>query len=250
MSAADYAYVGDELELFRHARNWKSYWSSQIRPFLGRSVLEVGAGIGANTPLLSNGASQWVCLEPDAAMAAVLAERQASLSVAGTRTVVGVIADLPREPSFDSIIYIDVLEHIEHDAAEIAAATERLRPGGALIVLSPAHNWLFSPFDQAVGHYRRYASSALRALAGDDLDLVMLRQLDSCGLIASLANRLLLGSAMPKRSQILFWDRVMVPVSRCLDPLLGYRFGKSILAVWRRRQASGAAPAMGAAHAG
>ena len=79
------------------------------------------------------------------------------MELAGTRTVAGLIADLPCVPSFDSIVYIDVLEHIKDDSAEIAAATARLRSNGTLVVLSPAHAWLFSAFDAAVGHYRRYA---------------------------------------------------------------------------------------------
>jgi hypothetical protein len=69
----DFAYEGSELEIFEHAVNWKRYWSSYVRPQLGNSVLEVGAGIGANTPYLNHGAAEWVCLEPDQAMAAFLA---------------------------------------------------------------------------------------------------------------------------------------------------------------------------------
>lgn len=238
MGAAGFVYEGNELELFRHAENWKRYWSAQVRPHLGSRVLEVGAGIGVNTPFLYQGAAEWVCLEPDSTMAATLAERQRTMPSAGTRTVAGVITDLPQEPSFDSIVYIDVLEHIADDAAEVAAATARLRPNGTLIVLGPAHSWLFSPFDAAIGHHRRYSPGALRALTRPELEVVSLRQLDAVGIMASLANSLLLRSQAPTLSQIMLWDRVMVPMSRLIDPLLAYRFGKSILAVWRRRRAA------------
>src|SRR5262249_1683595 len=133
-----------------------------------------------------------------------------------------------------SIVYIDVLEHIKDDSAEIEAATARLVPNGTLVVLAPAHTWLFSPFDLAIGHYRRYSAKTLRALTRPELKLISLQQLDSVGTIASLANKLMMRSDAPTRSQILLWDRVMVPSSRLLDPLLAYRFGKSIIAVWRR----------------
>ena len=56
--------------------------------------------------------------------------------------------------------------------------------------------------------------------------------LDSCGLCASLGNRLLLQQNLPTANQILFWDRRLVPVSRILDPLLFFKVGKSILGVW------------------
>jgi hypothetical protein len=58
--------------------------------------------------------------------------------------------------------------------------------------------------------------------------------LDSAGLLASLANRLLLRSAMPSPEQIAFWDRVLVPISRVLDTLFGRRLGKTVVAVWSR----------------
>jgi hypothetical protein len=131
-------------------------------------------------------------------------------------------------------MYIDVLEHIEDDAGEIAAAAARLRLGGHLIVLSPAHPWLFSPFDAAIGHWRRYTRKGLRSLGPAGCGLVRLRMLDAVGLLASAANRLLLRSAMPTAGQIALWDRGMVPVSRVIDPVLGHRVGKSVLAVWRR----------------
>ena len=59
---------------------------------------------------------------------------------------------------------------------------------------------------------------------------------ESCavGVIAALGNRLLLRQAMPTERQILLWDRVMIPCSRLIDPLIRYRIGKSILAVWER----------------
>ncbi len=54
------------------------------------------------------------------------------------------------------------------------------------------------------------------------------------GIFASLANRLILKKSPPTRGQIANWDRLMVPLSRLLDPLLARRFGKSILGVWRK----------------
>ena len=235
MSTAGFVYEGNELELFSHAENWKRYWSAYVRPYLGRRVLEVGAGIGVNTAILNHDALEWVCLEPDRDMAAMLVEQQRATELASTRTLSGLITDLPCAPSFDSIVYIDVLEHIKDDSAEIAEATARLRPNGTLIVLSPAHAWLFNAFDAAIGHYRRYSPRDLRALTRPELELISLRQLDSVGTLASLGNSLVLKSRMPTLSQILLWDRIMVPMSRLLDPLLAYRFGKSIIAVWRRR---------------
>lgn len=233
-SGGDFAYAGSELELFARATNWKSYLSSLIRPHLGKSVLEVGAGLGVTTRYLCDKQERWLCLEPD--------EQQAQVTRAAIgrgelpaccEARVGTIADLDAE-KFDSILYIDVLEHIEDDQAELARAIELLEPGGVLIALVPAYQWLFTPFDRAIGHYRRYTKRSLAEAVPNSLRRLSLHYLDSVGLLACLGNRFVLRSSLPTARQIWIWDRLMVTSSRLLDPLLGYTIGKSVLGVWRK----------------
>jgi SAM-dependent methyltransferase len=239
-----YVYVGSELDLFAAAVHWKSYLRRHVGPYLGRDVLEVGAGHGGTTRVLCDGrADRWLCLEPDAS----LADRLLVAIGAGElpdccEMYIGTLADASEPGSFDTILYMDVLEHIADDRAELELAADQLRPGGHLIVLAPAHPWLFTPFDAAIGHYRRYNRSTLRAAAPAGLDLVRLAYLDAIGMLASLGNRLLLQSAMPTRNQIAAWDRLMVPLSRLVDPVLGYTLGKSVLAVWKKKSNASARP--------
>ena len=61
------------------------------------------------------------------------------------------------------------LEHIEDDREGLKLAAAHLRPGGRTIVLSPAHQWLFTPFDAAIGHFRRYNRSMLRSISPPEL---------------------------------------------------------------------------------
>ena len=227
-------YVGEELELFAEAENWKSYLAHLISPRLGARVLEVGAGLGATTRALCRRAhDQWVCLEPDARLAARCGALVASGELpAFCRVVAGTLADLPPAERFDSILYVDVLEHIPDDRAELAAAAAHLEAGGNLTVLSPAHQWLFTPFDAAIGHCRRYSRSALARIAPSGLKCVRLVYLDSLGLVASFGNRALLRQSMPTARQIRFWDRTLVRASRRLDAWFGYRLGKSVLGEW------------------
>lgn len=225
-------YIGTELELFAAARNWKRYLRDVVSPYLGGDVLEVGAGIGATTRELSSGKeTSWTCLEPDPSLSATLRRVVADLPVA-PRVVTGTLADLPVTDRFDAILYIDVLEHIEHDASEFRLATARLKPGGRLIILCPAHQSLFSPFDKQIGHFRRYDAGMMKALTTPGLTLRKVRYLDSAGYLLSLGNRLLLRAAMPTPAQILTWDRLFIPISRLTDILTAGRVGKSVLAIW------------------
>lgn len=229
-------YIGEELTIFAHAVNWKRYFSREMSPFVGDAVLEVGAGLGVNTAILgADRATRWLCLEPDSALKAELDSRlrQNQLPKA-CEALQGIVQDLPATETFDSILYIDVLEHIEHDRAELQAAAAHLKPGGALIVLSPAHQWLYTPFDKAIGHYRRYTTEDLVALTPSTCRAERICYLDSAGMLLSLANRLLLRQSMPTVAQIKTWDRFVIPASRVLDRLFGYRLGKSVLGVWKK----------------
>lgn len=230
------AYVGGELELFEQAEHWKEYLATQLVPFIGSRVLEVGAGIGGTTRVLARGrVGTWLCLEPDAQQARRLRELVEHGELPRSCAVQdGVVGALEPAQVFDTILYVDVLEHILEDAAELAAASRHLAEGGHLVVLSPAHPWLFSPFDAAIGHHRRYTRRTLRAVAPEGLVLVQSRYLDSVGLLASTANRVALRQAMPTLREIQIWDRYMVRASTRIDALLGFRVGKSVLCVWRR----------------
>ena len=151
------------------------------------------------------------------------------------RLLTGTLASIPREPSFDAVLYIDVLEHIEDDQREVQSAVDRLRDGGALIILSPAHQSLFSEFDRRIGHFRRYDAHMYRQLTVAGTTLERVEYLDSVGTMLSWANRAVLRSEMPTLTQVQFWDRWVVPLSRALDPVFGWRLGKSVLGVWRKQ---------------
>jgi 2-polyprenyl-3-methyl-5-hydroxy-6-metoxy-1,4-benzoquinol methylase len=232
----DYTYVGSELDLFAGALRWKEYLYRQIAPFLGADVLEVGAGIGGTTKILCRKEhARWICLEPDRQLAERLfLALDAGELPACCQALVGTLDAVRQLPPFDTLLYIDVLEHIEDDRGEMARVGRHLAPGGHLVVLSPAHPFLYTPFDRAIGHFRRYTRRTLADLNPPSLELSRLRYLDSAGMLASLGNRLLLKQSLPTPTQIAFWDNWLVPLSIALDPIARFRLGKSVLGVWRK----------------
>jgi SAM-dependent methyltransferase len=234
-AVAEFSYSGQELELFAAAKNWKSYWASEVGPYLGTRILDVGAGIGSTARTLSSHKfERWVALEPDARLAGQMKEAAAVGAFGESFEVrVGSVPDLQPEERFDTILYIDVLEHIQDHQRELAHAAAHLEPDGRIVVLSPAHEWLYTPFDQAIGHVRRYNRRTLLAAIPNRLTVERADYLDSVGLLASLGNRLILRSSSPNAKQIRLWDEWMVPFSRILDRIALHSIGKSILGVFR-----------------
>lgn len=229
--------VGSELQIFSKAVNWKTYIRRIIRPYIGFSVLEVSAGIGGTTQVLYTSQCQsWLCLEPDFKMVQELQANLIEANFEKCQVKGGTLRELLPENQFDTILYIDVLEHIKADRDELKLAMTRLQQGGRIIVLSPAYQWLFTPFDEAIGHYRRYTKRTLSALTPSGLTLQRIIYIDCVGLLASLANQLFLKSKMPTVSQIKLWDRIMVPFSKQVDPFIGYSLGKSVLGVWQKKE--------------
>jgi hypothetical protein len=229
---SDFQYMGSELEIFAHARHWKSYVQSKLRSYLVGEVLEVGAGIGGTTRALNDGRQRrWVCLEPDSAFA----EKIGALPhLENCEIVVGMLPDIGPEEKFDTILYIDVLEHIKEDKNELILAAQHLKANGVIVVLAPAFPWLYTPFDKAIGHFRRYTKKSLRAVAPPGLREEKCIYLDAIGVLASAGNLLFLQAANASAGQMRFWDNYLVPISRFMDPVLGFSWGRSVLAIWRK----------------
>ena len=229
-------YIGDELTLFYHATNWKNYWGNKIMPYLGKDVLEIGAGIGTNTENLisCNSVDNWVCLEPDPELAKHIEPKIASPQKHKLEVNSCFLKDYTKRKDFDSILYIDVIEHIENEADELKLAVDYLKPGGYLIILVPAHDFLFSEFDKAIGHYRRYQKNMLKAVTPRELTQEKLIYLDSVGMFASLANKLFLHQKYPKLKQINFWDKTIIPLSKVTDKITFNLVGKTLLGVWKK----------------
>jgi SAM-dependent methyltransferase len=234
---AERKYEGTELDLFAHARNWKSYFRASIARYTGQRVAEIGAGNGGTTEVLARlPHTVWYALEPDRNLLSAIEEKQAKGTIPSTVIpIAGTLANVPQAARLDTILYIDVLEHIADDASELKRAAQLVEPGGHVIVLSPAYQALYSPFDAAIGHYRRYTRAGLKRLTPPELVFERGFYLDSVGVLASAANLLFLKQSKPELPQIMLWDRFLVPCSRVLDKATAHSFGRSVIAIWRRR---------------
>jgi SAM-dependent methyltransferase len=237
MLSESFHYTGNELELFSEARNWKKYVATLIKPYISGNVLEAGAGIGTNTTLFyTPTVTNWVLLEPDKAFFNVLESLHAAKQLPPHCTVIhGFSSDIKQKETFDTIIYIDVIEHIEKDKEEVERAIRLLKKNGRLIILSPAHNFLMSPFDKAIGHFRRYSKKIMKELVNEQMKKEKIIYADSMGFFASMANKYLLKQEYPTKQQILFWDHRIIPVSKISDRILFNTLGKTVIGIWTKK---------------
>ena len=135
----------------------------------------------------------------------------------------------------DSVVCVNVLEHIEDDAAALRAMAEILVPGGVIVLVVPAFEALYGPIDRNLGHYRRYRCGPLRKLAGvAGLDVLKLHYLNAVGLFAWWVNARVLKRETQSDAQIAIFDRWMAPVLSALESAIPPPFGQSILAVLRK----------------
>jgi hypothetical protein len=131
-------------------------------PDQAATVLEVGCGQGGFGARLSEG-RDYLGVEPDEQSAQTARARLAALSRGEVRT--GVVDDVVEpDRTFDLVCAFEVLEHIEDDGAALESWVRRVRPGGWLLLSTPAYQARFGPSDEMVGHFRRYEPDGMSAL--------------------------------------------------------------------------------------
>jgi SAM-dependent methyltransferase len=233
----DHFGAADDLEQLGSAKNFFDWVLDQFEHQLHGDVLEVGAGTGTITRKLVERHADIVvtAIEPAANMAEELLPFAALHPRVDARR--GSLADdVVPEARFDAVLYLNVLEHIADDRAEVRLAARALRPGGALLVFGPAHEWLYSDLDHKAGHYRRYSVPELRdVVRAAGLVVESCRYFDVLGVLPYwLVYRVLRHSDITG-STTWAYDRLAVPFSRVVQRALRTPpIGKNVVLVARK----------------
>jgi len=160
-------YMGRDLEAMSFAENYHRWILQVFEPYLGERLVEVGAGTGEFSKLILASEFKSVSLvEPLKAMFRVLSERLSHVCgpplVNTYNSVFAEVAGHIREAQRpDSIIYVNVMEHIADDLEELVIVQRTLCERGRAFIFVPALRWLFGSFDHQVGHHRRYTKVEL-----------------------------------------------------------------------------------------
>ena len=226
--------LSQQLHHNSKAKHWRNYWTNSIKNYLGINTLEVGSGEGGNINYLVNSKiiQNLTSLEPDQQFFKKLKKKKLKNII--FKKLKKNIYKLSKKKKYDCILYADVLEHIKKDKLEISVASKFLKKKGRLIIMSPAHNFVYSDFDKAVNHYRRYNKNMLFKLKPTNLFVEKCYYLDSLGLILLLLNKFFI-KKIPKYKDIFFWDRFIVPISIFIDAITLYKFGKSIVCIFQKK---------------
>ena len=218
------------------AKNYFAWQSRLVVRELGQRVVEVGCGIGNFTGLLLD-RELVIALDREEACVESLRQRfprHANLKAVICQPGSEAFRDLARYRP-DSVVCVNVLEHIEDDVAALRAMAEILAPGGAIVLLVPAFQALYGPIDRNLGHYRRYRRGTLRRLAGAaGLEVRKLHYVNAVGLFGWWVNARVLKRETQSDGQIAIFDRWMAPVFSALEGAIPPPFGQSLLAVLRR----------------
>ena len=206
-----------------------------VAPWLGRSVLEVGSGIGLISKLLAPRCEHLILSDYQPAYVARLHARFAHLPHVEAR-----LLDLTRRPyaldgaPIDTIVCLNVLEHLDEDVAILHGLGELLPPGGRLVLQVPNLPSLYGTLDESYGHLRRYTPSLLRErLESAGFAVAGLRRFNPLSIPGWFLTGRLLRRTRLDPGSLRIYD-ALVPLARALDPLTRFA-GISLLACGERR---------------
>ena len=220
-----------ELEFFDAAKNWRKYQFENILKYINSSVLEVGPGTGNNVQYYRDRASEITLLEINKHMFNLLKSK-----FEGDQKITVQNSDIySQERKFDTILYMDVLEHIEDDKKEINRALEQLKPGGNIIFFVPAYQFLYSDFDKAIGHVKRYDKHFFLTFEEDKkISIIALKYFDSIGFFIAVLNKIFNKNTKETIGLgVKIWDKLIF-FSKIMDLIFLNKFGKSLFCVIKK----------------
>jgi SAM-dependent methyltransferase len=239
-AGAEFNYSGEELDALGEADNYYAWIASRFAPYLGDRMVEVGAGIGTflERLLALRPAARVTAIEPADNNFPVLARRFAGDP--RVTPVHGYLDGALPAGGADAVVAVNVMEHVEDDAAFLRDAARALAPGGHLLLFVPALPALFGTLDEAFEHHRRYTRPGLlEKLAAAGLEPVQVRYMNVTGIPAWW----LFGKVLRRRTitagDARTYDRWVVPAVRFLEDRIDPPLGNALLAVAKKNVENG-----------
>jgi 2-polyprenyl-3-methyl-5-hydroxy-6-metoxy-1,4-benzoquinol methylase len=233
--------IGEKtLAAIANADKFNKWMYETIKPFCKGHVLEIGSGIGNISQyfLLDNFKTTLTDLRQS--YCEVLEQKFKNYSA--LQGIIKVNLTHPRFEteyaslleSFDSIVAMNVVEHIEDHELAIANCYKLLKPQGHVIILVPAYQWLFNKFDVGLEHFRRYTKKRLINLISKNNFEIMHSQYFNLVAMAGwfVSGSILRKETIPEGQMGLF--NKLVPTLKVIDKLIGNTVGISTICVGKK----------------
>ena len=231
-------YAADDLETMQEARRYSAHVFELFRTHIGRRILEVGSGIGTMSRRLADAADLVVGLEPNVNCVSRLEDAMRG----HPRFVLHACHLEECDPAeltghrFDTVVCVNVLEHIKDDAAALRTFKNVLMPGGRVLVFVPAVQAAYGPLDAELGHHRRYSKPMLAgAFAEAGLELITLRYTNPIGLLGWMYNSHISRSTAHSLTQVKLFETLVAPWALPIERMIPPPIGLSLVAVGLKR---------------
>jgi glycosyltransferase involved in cell wall biosynthesis len=227
----------DILDAFASAPNFNRWMADTIRPYVGKRVIEIGAGMGNLTRQLLPGRKRYVATDIDREHLDRLSNRLAHRPNLEIAELNAAYPDnhAPFHGQMDTVICLNVLEHIEDDLGALRNIWSMLQDGGRAVILVPSGQNLFNSLDEELGHFRRYSENQLRermTSAGFEVETIL--RFNRASRPGWWLNGTILKRRTISRLQLRNFDR-LVWLLRRLDRYLPWQ-QTSIIGIGRRRK--------------
>jgi len=215
------------------AVNYTRWMYEQFAPYLHGDMLEVGCGVGSFTKVITENANCNSLYSIDISESAINFVKNQNLK----RAVKFECIDLLNvSGAYDFILCMNVMEHVQDHNAFFSKLISLLKPGGNLFLLVPSHQFLYSDFDRAAGHFKRYAKADLESLPIGNSKMLERYYFNPIGALGYwFVYKIMKKNPQEKPGEIDVFDKYVVPISKLLFPK-GAPVGISLIAVFQKNK--------------
>ncbi|MBU2614562.1 MAG: class I SAM-dependent methyltransferase [Elusimicrobia bacterium] len=224
-------YQHEVLRTFALTHNYNSWIISMLKPYLGKNILEIGCGIGNLTFYLTK-LGKLTCLDKSQSFIQHMKIDYPDIDFFDT-DIAGAGNEILRlkEKNIDSIVCVNVLEHIEDDTKALENMYKILQPGGKLLVFVPALPLLYGSLDKNLDHFRRYSKKELvDKLEKQKFTIEKVKYNNFVGVFGWFINSRILGRKEFPILQPIIFDK-FIPIITKIEKLFKIPFGMNLLII-------------------
>ncbi len=219
------------------ATNYTQWIMDWFKPYMGERIIEIGLGCGnysEHLPPMSDYLG--VDIDPE-----IIDESQTKHPDKGYLCMDLAnpsFTDAVGRERFDTVICINVLEHIADHEQAMTNMLNVIRAGGCLLIFVPAFRWLYTDLDRLAGHLRRYTAAEFRTLvAASGAEVIRVEYFNPVGAIGWWAQKFVAHDSLEAgkvTSQVELFDKYVLPASRSFNVLTRSFFGQSVIGIARK----------------